>query len=100
MVKIRLKRMGKKRAATYRLVAANDKFPRDGRFIEELGFYNPHSKELKLQKELILKWLKIGAKPTDIARKLIKSEKIMEEFAKTKIKKIAPKKKKLKIKKS
>jgi len=80
MVKIRLKRMGKKKKAFYRIVAADARAPRDGKFIEQIGYYDPHSKDLKINKELAFKWLNDGAKPTEIVRKLFKNQKINEEF--------------------
>ncbi|WGI36909.1 30S ribosomal protein S16 [Mesomycoplasma lagogenitalium] len=84
MVKIRLKRLGSKFNPVYKVVAADARAPRDGRFIEVLGHYNPRSKELKLEKELVLKWLNIGAKPTDTVRNLLKKEAIIKEFASSK----------------
>ncbi|WP_308738116.1 30S ribosomal protein S16 [Mycoplasma iguanae] len=84
MVKIRLKRLGSKYNPFYKLVAADARSPRDGRFIEMLGYYNPKSKELKLEKELILKWLGDGAVPTDSAKKLLRKESLIETFVRTK----------------
>ncbi len=84
MVKMRLKRQGSKFNAFYKIVVADARAPRDGRFIEVVGFYNPHTKDLKLDKELIFKWLNDGAVPTDTVKTLLKREKINEEFAKTK----------------
>lgn len=81
MVKLRLKRMGNKFNAFYRIVAADARAPRDGRFIEELGYFNPLSDELKLNKELIVKWLDNGAQPTDTVKNLLKQGKIWEEYA-------------------
>ncbi|MGL4343113.1 MAG: 30S ribosomal protein S16 [Metamycoplasmataceae bacterium] len=94
MVKLRLKRMGNKFNAFYRIVAADAKAPRDGRFIEELGYFNPLSHELKLEKDLILKWLEIGAQPTDTVKDILKKEKIWAEFKNSKVdpKKISNKK--------
>lgn len=94
MVKIRLKRMGSKFNAFYRIVAADAKAPRDGRFIEEVGYYNPNSKELKIDKELAFKWLNNGAQPTDTVKNLFKKEKVWEEYSKSKPKKVAKKSKK------
>ncbi|MGZ9431542.1 30S ribosomal protein S16 [Mycoplasma sp. 480] len=84
MVKIRLKRLGNKFNPIYKIVAADARAPRDGRFIEVLGHYNPSSKELKLEKELILKWLNIGAVPTETVKTLLKKESILSEFAASK----------------
>lgn len=80
MVKLRLKRMGNKFNAFYRVIAADARAPRDGRFIEELGYFNPLSNELKLNKELIIKWLDDGAQPTETVKNLLKQEKIWEEY--------------------
>ncbi len=87
MVKIRLKRMGSKFNAFYRIIVADAKAPRDGSFINELGYYNPYSKELKIDRELTFKWLSNGAQLTDTAKDLLTKEKILEEFTKLKSKK-------------
>ena len=73
-VKIRLKRMGSKKNPFYRIVAADVKAPRDGRFIDEVGYYNPLTEpvELKVDAEKVTKWMKTGAQPTDTVRALIK----------------------------
>ena len=73
-VKIRLKRMGSKKNPFYRVVVADAKAPRDGRFIDELGYYNPLTEpaEIKLDAEKVSKWVKTGAQPTDTVRALIK----------------------------
>ncbi len=82
MVKLRLKRMGAKKQPSYRIVAADSRAPRDGRFIEILGFYNPRSNpvEIKLDEENILKWLNNGAQPTDTVRSILSKEGIMKKF--------------------
>lgn len=74
MVKIRLRRMGAKKNPYYRIVVADSRFPRDGRFIEEIGTYNPLTDpiELKVDVERAQYWLKNGAQPTDTARALLK----------------------------
>ena len=74
MVKIRLKRMGMKKKPFYRLVVTDSRNPRDGRFIEELGHYNPVSEpvELKINHERAKYWLGVGAQPTDTVRGLLK----------------------------
>ena len=74
MVKIRLRRMGAKKAPFYRIVVADSRFPRDGRFIEELGTYNPMKDpaEIKIDAERAQAWIKDGAQPTDTARSLLK----------------------------
>ena len=70
MVKIRLRRMGAKKAPVYRIVVADSRFPRDGRFIEELGTYNPlrEPAEIKVDAERAQKWIKDGAQPTAAGR--------------------------------
>ena len=74
MVKIRLRRMGAKKAPFYRIVVADSRYPRDGRFIEEIGFYNPTTDpaELKVDAERAQAWIKTGAQPTDTVRSLLK----------------------------
>lgn len=71
-VKIRLRRMGAKKAPFYRIVVADSKSPRDGRFIEEIGFYNPVVTpiEVKFDEEKATEWLKKGAQPTDVVKRL------------------------------
>lgn len=71
-VKIRLKRMGNKKNPFYRMVVADERAPRDGRYIEELGYYNPFTKDMKLDNEKALEWIANGAQPTDTARALLK----------------------------
>ena len=71
-VKIRLKRMGSEKNPFYRVVVADERAPRDGRFIEEVGYYNPLTKELKLDNEKAVEWIGKGAQPTDTARALLK----------------------------
>ena len=79
-VKLRLKRMGGKQKPFYRIVAADSRFPRDGRFIETVGTYNPIAKpaEVKIDKELAIKWLSNGAQPTDTVKALFKKEGILK----------------------
>ena len=74
MVKIRLRRMGAKKAPYYRIVVADSLSPRDGRFIEELGTYNPRTEpsEIKIDNERALYWIKNGAQPTDTVKTLLK----------------------------
>jgi small subunit ribosomal protein S16 len=73
MVKIRLKRMGAKKAPFYRVVVADSRYPRDGRFIEEVGYYDPMTEPatVKLDNEKIAKWIANGAQPTDTVKALI-----------------------------
>jgi len=79
MVKIRLRRMGAKKAPFYRVVVADSRFPRDGRFIEELGYYNPLTEpaEIKIDAERAQQWIKDGAQPTDTVRSLMKKAGIL-----------------------
>lgn len=71
-VKIRLRRMGQKKAPFYRIVVADSKSPRDGRFIEEIGYYNPITEpaEIKIDEEKATKWINNGAQPTDVVKRL------------------------------
>ncbi len=73
-VKIRLRRMGAKKAPFYRVVVADSRYPRDGRFIEEIGTYNPLTEpsEFKVDKEKVQAWIKNGAQPTDTVKSLLK----------------------------
>ncbi len=73
-VKMRLKRMGKKKAPFYRVIVADSRSPRDGRFIEELGYYDPNQEPsvIKIDEEKAKKWLATGAKPTETVAKLLK----------------------------
>lgn len=81
-VKLRLKRMGSKKRPFYRVVAADSRSPRDGRFIETVGTYNPivEPAEVKIDEELAMKWLRNGAIPTDTVRSLFKGQGILEKF--------------------
>ena len=74
-VKIRLKRMGAKKAPFYRVVDADSRYPRDGRFIEEIGYYDPTKTPsvIKIDTEKADKWIKNGAQPTETVKKLIKN---------------------------
>ena len=73
MVKIRLRRMGAKKAPFYRIVVADSRYPRDGRFIEEVGYYDPMTNPatIKLDNEKVEKWLANGAQPTETVRSII-----------------------------
>ena len=88
-VKLRLKRMGSRQKPFYRIVAADSRFPRDGRFIETVGTYNPiaNPAEVKIVKEVALKWLGNGAQPTDTVKTLLKNEGILKEFNASKVSK-------------
>ncbi len=72
-VKIRLRRMGAKKAPFYRVVVADSRSPRDGRFIEEIGYYNPITEpaEIKIDEEKATKWINNGAQPTDVVKRLL-----------------------------
>ncbi len=80
-VKIRLKRMGSKKSPFYRMVVADERAPRDGRYIEQLGFYNPLTKELNVDNEKAQKWLGHGAQPSDTVRALLKKSGAIEAGA-------------------
>lgn len=73
-VKIRLRRMGAKKAPFYRIVVADSRFPRDGRCLEEIGYYNPLTDpaEIKVDNEKAAEWIKKGAQPSDTVRALLK----------------------------
>ena len=79
-VKIRLKRMGAKKAPFYRVVVADSRYPRDGRFIEQVGTYNPMTEpsEIKIDAEKAKKWIANGAQPTDTVKVLLKKSGIAE----------------------
>ncbi|MHB8064209.1 MAG: 30S ribosomal protein S16 [Ruminiclostridium sp.] len=79
-VKIRLKRIGAKKKPFYRVVVADSRFPRDGRFIEEIGTYNPllNPAVVKIDAERAQKWIKDGAQPTDTVKSLLKKSGIIE----------------------
>ena len=80
MVKIRLKRMGMKKHPFYRIVVADVRSPRDGRFIEEIGYYNPMTQpaEIKVDNEKAVEWMKNGAQPTETVRVLLKKSGAIE----------------------
>ncbi len=82
MVKIRLRRMGGKKKPYYRVVAADARSPRDGRFIEVLGRYDPRAEPslIEFDEEKVLKWLRDGAQPTDQVRKLMEIKGIWQRF--------------------
>ena len=79
-VKIRLKRMGMKKMPFYRVVVADERAPRDGRFIEEIGYYNPMTEPatVKIDADKAKQWIKNGAQPTETARTLLKKSGIIE----------------------
>ena len=79
-VKIRLKRIGAKKTPFYRVVVADERSPRDGKFIEEIGYYNPLTDpaDIKINAEKATKWLKDGAQPTETVRTLLKKTEIIK----------------------
>ena len=80
MVKMRLRRMGAKKAPFYRVVVADSRYPRDGRFIEEIGYYNPQTEpaEVKIDAEKAKAWLVKGAQPTETVKSLLKKSGIVD----------------------
>ena len=78
-VKIRLRRMGAKKSPFYRIVVADSRFPRDGRFIEEIGYYNPVTEpaDIKIDAEKAKKWISNGAQPTDTVRSILKKNGVL-----------------------
>jgi small subunit ribosomal protein S16 len=86
-VKLRLKRMGSKKKPFYRIVAADSRVARDGKFIELVGTYNPVSEpaEVKINEEVALKWLSNGAQPTDTVRDLLSKNGVMKKFHESKM---------------
>ena len=85
-VKLRLMRMGKKKQPTYRVVAADGRSPRDGRFIEIVGVYNPRTdpSEIRIDNDKAVAWLSKGAQPTDAVRKLLEISGAWDEFSSAK----------------
>ncbi len=81
-VKLRLKRMGAKKRPFYRVVAADSRSPRDGKVIEEVGYYNPimEPADIKIDEEKAMKWLRNGAIPTDTVRDILKKQGIIKKF--------------------
>ena len=81
-VKIRMRRMGSKRKPFYRVVVADSRMPRDGRFIEEVGYYNPLSNpaEFKIKEDRVFEWLEMGAQPSDTVRSLLSKAGLMKRY--------------------
>lgn len=79
MIKLRLKRYGKKREASYRIVAMTSSTRRDGRPLEEVGFYDPRSDETRLDVPAIVKWLQNGAQPTPTVRRILEKASVFEQ---------------------
>ncbi len=88
MVKLRLTRLGRKNQPVYRVVAIDSRKQRDGKFIEQIGTYDVMSKKIKFDFEKALYWLKVGAKPSETVKSLLKKEGIWKEFINKKIKKV------------
>ncbi|MCS7287380.1 MAG: 30S ribosomal protein S16 [Anaerolineae bacterium] len=82
MVKIRLRRMGMKKQPSYRIVVCDSRAPRDGKYIESIGFYNPRTEPdtIQINEERALYWLGVGAQPTEAVLKLFEKAGIMEKF--------------------
>ena len=82
MVKIRLKRMGMKKHPFYRIVVADERSPRDGRFIEEIGYYNPMKQpaDIKVDNEKAVDWMKKGAQPSDTVRNILSKKGVMKQY--------------------
>mgnify|MGYP002764627057 FL=1 len=81
-VKLRLKRMGKKQAPFYRVVVADSRSPRDGKAIDEVGYYDPTKNpvEIKINAEKAIDWLKKGAQPTDTVRSILSNQGVMKKY--------------------
>ncbi len=90
-VKIRLTRIGRHKDPIYRIVVADSRFARDGRYIEQVGYFNPNATgkapSLTIEREKVLKWLNNGAIPSDTVRSILSHEGIIKEFAESKKKK-------------
>lgn len=84
--KIRLKRMGAKKSPFYRVIVADSRSPRDGRFIDEIGYYDPTKQPevIKIDNEKALEWLKTGAQPSETAKALLKKAGVLKAFAEQK----------------
>jgi small subunit ribosomal protein S16 len=83
MIKLRLKRYGKKREVSYRIVAMNSASRRDGRALQELGFYNPRTDETRLDVPGIVRWLQQGAQPTDTVRHILQRADVLPKVGKS-----------------
>ena len=88
-VKIRLNRMGAKKSPFYRIVVADSRYPRDGRFIETVGTYNPltEPEQVTLKEEAIMNWLSNGAQPSDTVRNILSKQGVMKKFHEAKFSK-------------
>ena len=83
-VKLRLTRMGAKKRPTYRIVASDSHTKRDGQYIELVGTYNPIANETRINEEVALKWLNLGAQPSDTVKNLLSKAGIIQKFAESK----------------
>ena len=83
-IKLRLTRMGAKKRPTYRIVASDSHTKRDGQYIELVGTYNPIANETKINEEVALKWLNLGAQPSDTVKNLLSKAGIIQKFAESK----------------
>ncbi|MEY7999594.1 30S ribosomal protein S16 [Clostridium sp. Mt-5] len=83
-LKIRLRRMGAKKAPFYRIVVADSRSPRDGRFVEEIGYYNPTTEPntVKFDEEKAVKWIKNGAQPTEVIKKIFDKSGLKDKLGK------------------
>lgn len=86
MVRIRLRRVGLKKQPSYRIVVANEESPRDGRFLEIVGFYNPRTEPITLDvaEDRVYHWLSVGAQPSEAVERLLKNAGILDRFARFK----------------
>jgi small subunit ribosomal protein S16 len=86
MVKIRLRRTGAKKKPTYRVVITDARAPRDGHFVEIIGYYDPRTEPItfNIEEDRVLYWLSVGAQPTDVVRKLLTKSGTLERFAEAK----------------
>ena len=84
MVKIRLTRTGRHFDPSYRIVVADSHYARDGRFIEQVGFYDPMNGEVRVDEEKVLNWLNKGAQPSDTVKSLLSQQGIIAKFAASK----------------
>jgi len=86
MVKLRLRRIGAKKQPSYRIVAADSRSPRDGRFIEVVGFYNPRTKPetVRIKEDRALHWLSVGAQPTDAVARMLEKQGTLARFTRLK----------------
>ncbi len=82
--RIRLRRMGAKKRPFYRIVVSDSRAPRDGRFIEEVGYFNPINDQMKVDEEKTIKWMENGAKPSDTVKSLLKKAGVWSKYSEQK----------------